>query len=126
MPQRAHHRAAERLLALERGQRAEELVYRQLLGSGRLVIARNWKGGGGELDLVARSGDKLRFIEVRAWSEVDRDSLHSITPTKVARLRRAAEAFLISYAEPFSEACFCLALVRDDVVRWVDHPFDAE
>ena len=100
-------------------------MYRQLLGSGRLVLARNWRGGGGELDLVARSGGKLRFIEVRAWSEAERDSLHSLTSAKVARLRRAAEAFLMAYAEPFDEACVCLAVVRGDEIRWVDHPFDA-
>lgn len=89
------------------------------------MIARNWRGGGGELDLVARSGDALRFIEVRAWAEAERDSVHSLTPAKLRRLQRAAEAFLSGYTEPFREACFCLAVVRGDEVRWLDHPFDA-
>ena len=88
------------------------------------MIARNWLGGGGELDLVVRSADRLRFIEVRAWGEAERDSLHSVTPAKQRRLRAAAAAFLADYDEPFAEACFCLAIVKDGVVQWVDHPFD--
>ena len=65
-----------------------------LLGAGRFVLARNWRGGGGELDIVALHDGKLRFIEVRAWSEADRDGLSSLTANKQRRLHRAAEAFL--------------------------------
>ena len=73
--------------------------------------------------MVAIHEGKLRFIEVRAWSELERDGLSSITPDKQRRLRRAAEAFMASYDGSYREACFCLALVSDHGVRWLDDPF---
>lgn len=87
------------------------------------MLARNWRGGGGELDVVALHEGRLRFIEVRAWSEAERDGLESISVAKQRRLQRAAEAFLAVYTGPYTEACFCLAVVSDTGVRWLDDPF---
>ncbi len=110
-------------VAYERGRNAEQRVVDLLLGAGRFVLARNWRGGGGELDIVALHEGKLRFIEVRAWSEADRDGLSSLSTVKQRRLHRAAEAFLATYKGPYEEACFCLAVVTDTQVRWHDDPF---
>ena len=47
------------------GARAEALAAAFLAGRGLAVIARNVRNRFGEIDLVARDGDVLVFVEVR-------------------------------------------------------------
>ncbi len=48
------------------GRRGEDLAHRYLQRQGYLVCARNWRTPSGvELDLVARDGDALVFVEVK-------------------------------------------------------------
>ena len=65
---RARRRRWEPRLAS--GRRAEDLAHRFLRSRGYTIIARNFRprGGGGEIDLVARDGEALVFIEVKARS----------------------------------------------------------
>lgn len=51
--------------ALQSGADAEAAVARLLESQGWLVLARNWRGGNGELDLVVRDGSRLRIVEVK-------------------------------------------------------------
>ena len=96
-----------------------------------MILSRNWRGGGGELDLVVRRGAALRFVEVKARSAGGLDPLLSIGPRKQLQLRRAATAWLARHAVPDSvdEVGFSIAVVdlsREPwVVRWWDAPFDA-
>ena len=62
---------------------------------GYRVLATNVWIGGYELDLVLRRGGTLVFCEVKAKSGAERgDPLEMVTPEKVRRLSRAAEAWL--------------------------------
>ncbi|HOW02158.1 MAG TPA: YraN family protein, partial [Rhodoglobus sp.] len=55
---------------------------------------RNWRCHQGEIDLVARDGGELVFVEVKTRSSVAfGHPLESITPVKLARLRRLAAAW---------------------------------
>ena len=47
----------------------------------------------GEIDLVARRGDLLVFVEVKRAGHRD-DALAALLPLQQARIARAAEAFL--------------------------------
>jgi putative endonuclease len=50
---------------------------------------------GAELDLVVRRGRVLAFVEVKSKSgDAFGDPLEMITPVKIARIQRAAEAWL--------------------------------
>ncbi len=77
------------------GQQAEERAARYLVEQGCTVIARNWRCAGGELDIVARDGAWLVFVEVRGRRG---DALgspeESVTPAKQARLARLATAYV--------------------------------
>lgn len=48
------------------GRAAEESVARYYADAGRRVAARRWRGQGGEIDIVARDGESVIFIEVKA------------------------------------------------------------
>ena len=62
---------------------------------GYRVLARNVWEGGYELDLVVRRGRTVAFVEVKSKSgDGFGDPLEMVTPLKIDRLRRAAEAWL--------------------------------
>ena len=56
--------------------------------------------GGNELDLIARRGRELRFVEVKEKSGPGfGDPLEMIGPEKARRVRHAAEAWLAMHPE---------------------------
>ena len=73
------------------GRRGEDLAAAHLTASGLTIVERNWRCVQGEIDVVARDGDELVFVEVKTRSSVRYGHpLEAITPTKLARLRRLA------------------------------------
>jgi len=75
-----------------RGQRAEARACWYLRLRGWRIVARNWIGGGGELDIVASRWRTLLVVEVRARSG-DRP-LASIDRDKLRRCAAAAQALV--------------------------------
>ena len=62
---------------------------------GYRILDRNAWAGGFELDLVARRGRSLVFVEVKSKAgEGYGDPLEMVTPVKVERVQRAAQAWL--------------------------------
>ena len=65
------------------------------LRNGFRLIARNWRCGLGELDLVVRRGRLLVFCEVKTRSTISLGGgYEAVTWSKRRRLRRLAEAFV--------------------------------
>jgi putative endonuclease len=60
---------------------------------GYVVVERNLRCAGAEIDIVAQDGDVLCFIEVRRRARAG-DALMSVSETKRARITRAASAYL--------------------------------
>ena len=90
------------------GERAAADHLRQL---GYRVLARNYRCPLGELDLVAQDGPETVFVEVKS-RRAGRDDLapeESVSPSKVGRLARLAERYLVDQGKPE-------ALWRIDVV----------
>ncbi|MEP0767017.1 MAG: YraN family protein [Fimbriimonadia bacterium] len=50
------------------GRIGEEVAVRYLESRGFRVLARNWRGPTGELDIIAEDGETLVFVEVRTRS----------------------------------------------------------
>jgi putative endonuclease len=83
------------------------------------ILARRYRIRGGEIDFVARRGDTIAFVEVKARSSLE-EARSAITPVKRRRLSRAARVWLA--ANPYA-AGFTL---RGDAVfvapwRWPRH-----
>ncbi|MCB9761568.1 MAG: YraN family protein [Alphaproteobacteria bacterium] len=104
--------SARRRAAYRAGLDAEERVAEHLEAAGWRIIARRWRGGRGELDLIARDGSRLRFVEVKLRQPGDPVGLECVSGHKLRRLRSAAEAFLMGYDGPLREACLMVALVE--------------
>jgi putative endonuclease len=98
-----------------------------LAADGWAVLARNWRGGGAELDLVVLRNGCLRFVEVKARFESD-DAVDAVTDDKQRRLSAGAEAFLADFQGDFAEAAFLVAIVLLDSepwsIAWIDDAFD--
>ena len=111
-----------------RGAEAEEAALRLLLGAGLKLVARNFRGRGGELDLVMRDGDTLVIVEVRARSHPGFSSAaESVDARKQARIVHATQLFLARHPRE------ALRPLRFDVVaydgggapQWIRSAFDA-
>ena len=77
------------------GDEAEDRACRFLSGAGMTVAARNYRAGGGEIDVVARKGDLLVFVEVRSREDSAFGAPEgSIDLAKRRRIVRAARHYL--------------------------------
>ncbi|MGQ9801648.1 MAG: YraN family protein [Candidatus Saccharicenans sp.] len=81
--------------SLRFGRWGEEIAAEYLKRQGYLIIARHFQFHHTEIDLIARDGDYLVFIEVKTRSSVDFGlPEEAITERKKAYLRKAAEGYL--------------------------------
>ena len=77
------------------GARAEDLAADFLSRRGLAIVARNFRRRVGEIDVIARDGDVLVFVEVRLRTRAGwGGAAESITAAKQARLLAAANAYL--------------------------------
>lgn len=80
----------------ELGLQAEEAAARYLRASGFEILEQRWRWGHKELDLVARRGDLVIFVEVkRRRSEAFGPAALSIPAAKRRRLVEAARGYLL-------------------------------
>ena len=83
------------LSTTQKGARGEEAAASYLESRGWTVLERNFRTRVGEIDIIARRGDQVAFVEVKAWTTVPREDLaRSIGPRKRSRISRAARVFL--------------------------------
>ena len=77
------------------GPRGERLAAKFLKRLGYRILRRNWNSKFGEIDLIARDGDEVVFVEVktrasRAWGDPE----EAVTPAKRRKLSRTAVEFV--------------------------------
>jgi putative endonuclease len=112
------------------GARAEQLVARRLLADGWEIVERNARTRHGELDIVARHGRTLVFVEVKAGRQgstfgPERPIL-AVDRRKQQQVRRLATAWMAERRDlpPYAEIRFDAVGVtfdhRDQVVD-VEH-----
>ena len=101
------------------GRRAEVLACALLLLKGYRILARNLRVPVGEIDIIARRGRTLAFVEVKARSG-DGAAAEALSPRQRRRIVRAAEWFLSARPELIAlTARFDLVLVER--WRWPEH-----
>lgn len=101
------------------GQYGEDVAARHLQEAGLEIVARNWRCGEGEIDIVARERGALVFCEVKTRSS-DRFGLpaEAVSRRKADRLRRLAYLWLQEHRLRATE-------VRFDVVSVTRQPVGA-
>jgi putative endonuclease len=95
------------------GLAAESSVMQRYLAGGLTVAAHRWRGQSGEIDVIARDGDTVVFIEVKQ-SRTHAEAAEHLTARQFNRIYCAAEEFLAG--EPLGSLTnmrFDVALVDD-------------
>lgn len=88
-----------------------------------VILARNWRGAGGELDLAALDGEMLVFVEVKMRQDGFEADRPAVTGAQRRRIARAARAFRGRYGVRELPFRFDLVTVagdprRDATVVW--------
>ena len=97
---------------IERGAAAEARAAQLLVEAGYRIVERNFRCKAGELDLVARDGDVLVFVEVRSRSDDEHGSaVEMIRRTKQRRVARVATYYLATVQPVFEECRFDIVAV---------------
>jgi putative endonuclease len=112
-----------------RGARGEEAAARFLARRGWSLLARNWRGAGGELDVVAARRGVVAVCEVKTRTSAAA-LVEPLTAAQRVRIARAAAAFLMLHPELAAhEVRLDLLVVRADRrwrrVRHLPGAFDA-
>ena len=77
------------------GRYGEDVAARFVTAQGWTVLARNWRCGDGELDIVALDGAELVAVEVKTRrSTAYGHPAEAVTHAKLARLRRLTARWL--------------------------------
>jgi putative endonuclease len=78
------------------GKLGEDLACRELQRRGYAIVARRFRVRSGELDIVARDGGTLVFVEVKARAgRRFGEAAEAVTPMKQLRLARLASEYLV-------------------------------
>ena len=77
------------------GKEGENRAVLELEKAGMSIIARNFRSGRGEIDIIALDGETLVFAEVKAWSAYGIENLqYGLGPKKQGRIIETAKYFL--------------------------------
>jgi putative endonuclease len=80
-----------------KGREGENRAAAALEAAGMRIIARNFRGPQGEIDIVALDGDTVAFVEVKSWSHYGFEDLrYGIDLKKQRRIIETAKYFIAS------------------------------
>lgn len=107
------------------GDAAEERALHFLQQHGLVLVDRNFRCKGGEIDLVMRERNTLVFVEVRKRADTSYGgAAASITARKQARLIIAAQTYLQRYTAP-PPCRFDVVAMDGEATDWLKNAIDA-
>lgn len=115
------------------GEDYERQATHWLKDQGMRLLARNFRGKTGEIDIIARDGEHLVFLEVRARSNrTFNTAAGSVDRRKQQRIVRTAQLFLQRHPELASLPCRFDVIAFEPrqsgsrlAIRWIPGAFTA-
>jgi len=112
------------------GDRGENMAARYLRNLGYKIIVRNFRCNLGEIDIVARDGKTLVFVEVKTRAYDEPSPEDQVNNFKRHQLTKAAKHYLSRYGFPQPPARFDVVAIvwpggRDPQIRHTPHAFEA-
>ena len=124
MSRRQDNSSAQRRRAWRAGISGETLAVWLLRLKGYRILSRRFRCPQGEIDIVARRGAVISFVEVKVRSAGGVDLAESITPRQRHRIERAASVFLQRHPALAEYSLrFDALLIRNG--HWPQHIADA-
>ena len=89
------------------GRAGEEIACDYLRTKRYEILARGFRLFRGEIDIIARDGATLVFVEVKARTDESHGRPEeSVTPGKQRQIRRIAEGYLVAHPAPDTDCRF--------------------
>ncbi len=88
----------QRFEAFQRGLSAESRAALLLMAKAYRILARRWKTPFGEIDIIARRGSVVVFVEVKARGRFD-EAVEAVTERTKRRVMAAAELWLARHPQ---------------------------
>lgn len=112
------------------GDRGENRAACYLRERGYKILLRNFRCPLGEIDIIARDGPTLVFVEVKTRSEDDPLPEDQVNAFKQHQLTKAGKYYLSRYGVPQPPSRFDVIAVvwpdgREPVIRHTPHAFEA-
>ena len=106
----------------KRGLAAEQQAIRYLLSCGWRIVAHRFRVGHKEIDLIARQGSLVSFIEVKSRrGDAFGSPLQAVTGVKRRELVTAAQVWVDRYGRPSDVYRFdCITLVNNRLEHVAD------
>lgn len=106
------------------GRLAEERAAEYLRARGLTILARNWRSRFGEIDLIARDGATLVFVEVRARSSRSHGgAAASITAAKQRKLTATAHQYLARVGLDAPARFDAMLIEAEGEISWIRDAF---
>ncbi len=112
----------KRALGTEKEQKAAIFLEKQ----GYHILARNFRCRLGEIDLIAKDGAYLCFIEVKyRFATSQGYPAEAITPTKIRRITRTAQYYMLLHRISQDTPCrFDAVVILDNEISLIKNAFD--
>ena len=121
---KAHRPGLEaRRKALRKGRTGEWFAAAMLRAKGYRIVVRNFRTKLGEIDIVARKGDLIAFVEVKARASTD-EALDAVSRKARQRIANAAEQW-IARQKDASRLSWRFDIIAVSPMRWPVHIEDA-
>ena len=103
----------------------EMLVCAYVKQNGMEILERNYRFGKEEIDIIARDGDTIAFIEVKSRTSVQFGRPEeAVTRTKQRTIAKVALAYIRQHRLFNSRVRFDVAAVLNGQIKYIKYAFD--
>jgi putative endonuclease len=113
----------QRRMAVLRGHLSEYLAALSLLLKGYRIVALRFRSKSGEVDIIARRGDLIAFVEVKA-RRITGDAVYAVDPATQRRIRGASRDWIARQPDSASLS-YRYDIIAVSPGRWPRHFADA-
>lgn len=110
---------------LDEGNKGEDIAAEYLKDNGFVIIERNFRIRGGEIDIIATKDNILVFVEVKTRTSTQFGTgFEAITPWKLKALIKASQFFKMSHKnlpDQMRIDAISVLLTRDDSLKNLEH-----
>ncbi len=106
------------------GRKGEDLAEQYLIDRGYTILQRNEQVGHSDIDILARQGETLVFVEVRTKSDGNRGMPEeTLNYSKLKQMRKTAEIYMAKkkYRGPARMDAVCILLPAGGGVTHFEH-----
>jgi putative endonuclease len=106
------------------GKIGEELACRYLQDNGYLILSRNYRSRFGEIDIIAKKGNCIAFIEVK-YRKNNRfgEGYEAVSHQKMEKIRKTAQFFILSFKDKDIIYRFDVISIDGDRIRHIENAF---